>query len=187
MNDNRDVPGAVQRVAEIASLLGEDRPTAKQLVKELFVRFAEIQEHYRSVQPVGRAPTDAGEPLQLYCPQQGDGNTAPGAVSTQPGSPLSMARRCWIRPTGAWVSARWTERPRNPHLMIGTPASISSASAQTLAMYHVGEPMMIECRSVLFVSGNVTSRARDRRGRRIDQATSSSAVKCLAANPLAIL
>jgi hypothetical protein len=71
MNDNRDVPGAVQRVAEIASLLGEDRPSAKQLVKELFVRFAEIQEHYRSVQPVGRAPTDAGEPLQLYCPQQG--------------------------------------------------------------------------------------------------------------------
>jgi hypothetical protein len=71
MNDNRDLPAAVQRVAEIASLLAEDRPAAKQLVKELFARFADVQEHYRSAQPVERATPDAGEPLQLYCPQQG--------------------------------------------------------------------------------------------------------------------
>jgi hypothetical protein len=70
MNSNHHVPAAVQRVAEIASLLAEDRPAAKQLVKELFARFLEVQEHYRRPQAIQSAPLDA-DALQLYCPNQG--------------------------------------------------------------------------------------------------------------------
>jgi hypothetical protein len=44
------------------------------------------------------------------------------------------------------------ERLPSPHLMIDTPALISSALVRTLAMYHGAEPLEIECRSVLFGS-----------------------------------
>jgi hypothetical protein len=70
MNSNQNVPAAVQRVAEIASVLAEDRPVAKQLVKELFARFMEVQEYYRRPQSIESAPRET-DALQLYCPEQG--------------------------------------------------------------------------------------------------------------------
>jgi hypothetical protein len=71
MNSDHTAPAAVRRVAEIASLLAEDRPSAKQLVKELFARFLEVQEHYRHPQPIESAPRELGASIQLYCPDHG--------------------------------------------------------------------------------------------------------------------
>jgi hypothetical protein len=70
MSNNPDVSAAVQRVAEIASLLAEHRPAAKQLVKELFAKFIQVQEHYRRPQPIETAPHEAGAPIFLFCPGQ---------------------------------------------------------------------------------------------------------------------
>lgn len=98
MNRNHDVPAAVQRVAEIASLLAEDRPAAKQLVKELFARFMEVQEHYRRPQGIQSAPLDA-DALQLYCPNQGGWHYGKWLSAPEPRWVAKIDERIGLVPT----------------------------------------------------------------------------------------
>lgn len=99
MNDNHDVPAAVMRVAEIASLLAEDRPSAKQLVKELFARFAEIQEHYRRPQRIETALREPDVPLQLFCPDQGGWHYGEWCPVGEPGWVATIDDRNTLYPT----------------------------------------------------------------------------------------
>lgn len=75
------LPG-VKRVAELASKLAVIDPTARD-VRELFVAFQEVEDHYRRPQPIETAPHEPGMPLQLYCPKHGGwhyGEWQPGNI-----------------------------------------------------------------------------------------------------------
>lgn len=62
---------ALRRVTEIANELAAGPPNARELVRDLFVAFSEVQREYARPAPVDTASHEEVPAQLLYCPEQG--------------------------------------------------------------------------------------------------------------------
>ena len=61
---------ALQRVTDLANELAAGRGDARELVRELFVAFREVEREFSRPKPIAEAPRDRDRTLLLYCPKQ---------------------------------------------------------------------------------------------------------------------
>jgi hypothetical protein len=62
---------ALKRVTVLANELAAGSAKARELVRELFIAFKEVEREYARPKPIDEAPRDGERTLLLYCPQQG--------------------------------------------------------------------------------------------------------------------
>jgi hypothetical protein len=62
---------ALQRVTDLANELAAGRGDARELVRELFVAFREVEREFSRPKPIAEAPRGRDRTLLLYCPKQG--------------------------------------------------------------------------------------------------------------------
>ena len=109
MAERPSASSSLQRITNIANQLASGCPNARELVRELFVVFNELQQSYRGPKPIATAPRQPEHTLLLYCPEQGGWQTGEWIDK----------RECWVSTAAVdqcLEPTHWTDVPPDPQV-----------------------------------------------------------------------